>query len=770
MKQPCGCCEGTEQLTPASTVNRPGLGALAYRVGTHGSFLETMLARLSNHALVAPTGEEPPRPLQALTTRDARDASIAFLDAWATVADVLTFYQERIANEGYLRTATERRSLMELARLIGYRPRPGVAASVHLAYTLDEDSEVTIPAGSRSQSVPGPGELPQSFETTEDLAARAVWNLLQPRLTRPQDPRRQLNRGEALYFKGTATNLKPNDPLLVVAGEGANQQLLLRVLKAEPEQANDRTKVNVELWEKPPSVPSGNAAFSFSEESRGGLNGEATTGSAASSADAQATMQVEAAREIIERHRQTEAFDVNAGTATARRVLGHLDVLEKRLAASPAPAGLRLSLEEALTPLREQHRLALEGHFNKLEPWIASIVSGLEQVSASLDACPPDADAASSFSSSASAEETKRINVEPAATAAATTSQSAFESALENVSQKFLDDLTKPASEQPASRQHLGRGLADTFSPASGTLTKTLTALRPGLRDLFESSWGNVPVTERAAVAVFALRARASLFGSSAPLKTIFDDDNRVEGQEEWTLFRDIGEPTPESFIIAVGMSDDVGSSAVASLPRQTVVVEIRATEGTAQSPRVTFPLTNGHRATINVPAPVSEIITLDVSVTTARLVLVFSFQQREVVVSAVIQSGQSTTVQTHSLNAHSRGTNPTAFRFDPSDFRPAFISGETVNGYLVVEAEVRRTSGSTPTEEPRVVSLDASYKEILPGSWAAIERPTPLRGVPPRVLIRKVERVAEGSRADYGVSAKGTQLRLDGDWINPVV
>ena len=47
---------------------------------------------------------------------------IALLDAWATVGDVLTFYQERIANEGYLRTATERRSVLELARLVGYAP------------------------------------------------------------------------------------------------------------------------------------------------------------------------------------------------------------------------------------------------------------------------------------------------------------------------------------------------------------------------------------------------------------------------------------------------------------------------------------------------------------------------------------------------------------------------------------------------------------------------------------------------------------------------
>ncbi len=105
------------------------------------------------------------RPLQNLKTRDQNDFSIALLDSWATVGDVMSFYQERIANEGYLRTATERRSVLEMANLVGYTLRPGVASSVYLAYTIDDKQlePTTIPAGARSQSIPGPGELPQSF-------------------------------------------------------------------------------------------------------------------------------------------------------------------------------------------------------------------------------------------------------------------------------------------------------------------------------------------------------------------------------------------------------------------------------------------------------------------------------------------------------------------------------------------------------------------------------------------------------------------------------
>jgi hypothetical protein len=250
MKTRCDCCEGTEAATPIKTANRPGLSALVYRVGTHASFLETMKARLSNLALEIPRFDQQGQPatdtlypLRDLKTRDTSDPAIALLDSWAMVADVLTFYQERIANEGYLRTATERRSILELARLIGYKLRPGVAASVYLAYTLDDKSEpVEIPAGARSQSIPGPGELPQSFETSEPLAARKEWNNLRPRLTQPQTGQ-SIQRNNQLWFKGISTNLKPNDLLLL---EIEGNRVLRYVREVKPDGATDRTLVTLQ--------------------------------------------------------------------------------------------------------------------------------------------------------------------------------------------------------------------------------------------------------------------------------------------------------------------------------------------------------------------------------------------------------------------------------------------------------------------------------------------------------------------------------------------
>jgi hypothetical protein len=234
----CGCCEGIEPLTPASIENPPGLSAIAYRIGTHATFKETMLAGLSRQ-----------RKLDGLTTRESDDPSIALVDAAATMLDVLTFYQERIANEGYLRTAAERRSILELARSIGYELSPGVAASTYLAFML-EDTPVTpklvpIDKGAKVQSLPGPGEQPQTFETIERIEARREWNALKPQQTRPRYP----ESGDVfVYLEGTTTNLKPGDPILIVGGEpagdpGSERWEFRHVAAVEPDAENNRTRV-----------------------------------------------------------------------------------------------------------------------------------------------------------------------------------------------------------------------------------------------------------------------------------------------------------------------------------------------------------------------------------------------------------------------------------------------------------------------------------------------------------------------------------------------
>lgn len=245
----CSCCAGLDIETPARIDNPPGQSAIAYRVGVHGQFKESLLARLSSADLPA---------LAGLGARDDGDFTIALCDALATTLDVLAFYQERIANENYLRTATERRSILALARLIGYKLAPGAAASTWLAFTLQEvpgspelaAGPVEIPVGIKVQSVPGPGEQPQTFETVAAAEARAEWNAIPVQTTLAWHP---AFADTQLWLAGVGSGLQPGDAILIVGQERidtpGSERWDLRLLT---EVAEDRVRQRTRLgWAGP---------------------------------------------------------------------------------------------------------------------------------------------------------------------------------------------------------------------------------------------------------------------------------------------------------------------------------------------------------------------------------------------------------------------------------------------------------------------------------------------------------------------------------------
>lgn len=226
--------------TPLRVENRSGLSAISYRVGGHAAYRDTVLDRLARR--------------RGLNAQDPSDITTALVDAFASMAEVIGFYQERIANESYLRTATERRSLIELGRLIDYEPRPGVAASAYLAFTLEAAPGApaqaaqpqTLPAGLKVQSLPGPGETPQPFETAQAIEARPQWNAIPPATTQAQ----MLSAdAERLVLQGAAVGLQPGAPLLIIADSVA----VPRVLKATGDPATGVTRVD--LTEDPPDPP-----------------------------------------------------------------------------------------------------------------------------------------------------------------------------------------------------------------------------------------------------------------------------------------------------------------------------------------------------------------------------------------------------------------------------------------------------------------------------------------------------------------------------------
>jgi hypothetical protein len=191
--------------------NPPGLGAVAYAHGRYASLRAMMLDTLARDT----------KYLRDLNSRDPADPTIALIDCWAVAGDVLGFYAERIANESWLPTATERRSLRSLARLIDYELRPGKAAEAWLAFTVEDAPgaplEVPIPLGTRVQSIPGPGETMVTFETVEAITGRPHFSAMRPRMERDQSLDDVLNAQSALC-QGVITDVRRGDWLLLVHG------------------------------------------------------------------------------------------------------------------------------------------------------------------------------------------------------------------------------------------------------------------------------------------------------------------------------------------------------------------------------------------------------------------------------------------------------------------------------------------------------------------------------------------------------------------------
>ena len=154
----CPC--DSANSTPLS--NLPNLSQIAYRAGDFNSFRRALLTPLAaEQALTAwqsGVGADP----------SVVDLGVMMVEWWAYLCDILTFYDERIANESYLQTAVLPETPGQLIELLGYRPRPAIGATGTLAALVSPSvlagQIVTLPRGLQFQSKPGPGQPPQTFE------------------------------------------------------------------------------------------------------------------------------------------------------------------------------------------------------------------------------------------------------------------------------------------------------------------------------------------------------------------------------------------------------------------------------------------------------------------------------------------------------------------------------------------------------------------------------------------------------------------------------
>src|SRR5690349_5750828 len=121
---------------------------------------------------------DPVNPFASWREGASGDYQTMFIELWAYLADILTFYQERIANEAFIPTATQRSSLLRLAELIDYRTGPGAGGGAFVAFTLQKDKTVTVPGGFRVGSKAQPGKAAAVFESSRAVTAIADHNAI----------------------------------------------------------------------------------------------------------------------------------------------------------------------------------------------------------------------------------------------------------------------------------------------------------------------------------------------------------------------------------------------------------------------------------------------------------------------------------------------------------------------------------------------------------------------------------------------------------------
>lgn len=510
MSQDCGCGPAAAPV-PARTENRPGLPALHYRVGTHATFLRALLDGISTVAV--PAGEGPDageaRPLAALTVRGTDDPTIALLDAWATVADVLTFYQERIANEGYLRTATERRSLLELARLTGYSPRPGVAASVHLAFDLDDGYRLELPAGTRALSVPAPGETMQAFETGEPLHARAEWNRLVPRATVPS-VLLPTERHRELFLQGIATGVAPGDLLLL---DFTTRQSVHRVTEVHPDHPADRTRV-VLYWAAEDTGPA------------------------------------RPPEETVDRVPTTDAPAAAIPAGTVLELLGRTaeTLARSRVRGSTAEArALRATVEEVSAAGETVGLSEVERAYATVDSASATVAGRNATLDAQME---------SARTELASLVETYR---QPSAATAERTAAE-FTAAREDATGLWaLLNERQVYAESPSSSALQG---AHTGALAAGSAVgaNLLAALNPRLGKNLFAAWKGVRVPAGALrpASVYVFRVKAAPFGATAPPPAVTVDTQCSATSIEWALAEEFDAETGSTLLTLDGVYDRI--------------------------------------------------------------------------------------------------------------------------------------------------------------------------------------------------------------------
>jgi hypothetical protein len=82
----------------------------------------------------------------AWTNRDPADFGMTILEGFSYMGDLLNYYIDRAANEGFIGTASQRDNVLAIAKILGYKPTLSTASTVTLTFQNSTAGALTVPA------------------------------------------------------------------------------------------------------------------------------------------------------------------------------------------------------------------------------------------------------------------------------------------------------------------------------------------------------------------------------------------------------------------------------------------------------------------------------------------------------------------------------------------------------------------------------------------------------------------------------------------------
>jgi len=151
--------------------------------------------------------------------RSEADLGMVLLELFAYAGDQLSYLLDRVALEGFLRTATQYESVRRLLRLVDYAMDPGAAGEAALLFDVVGASPLYLPAGfavtTRVDAGAGAGAEAVVYETQHDAVLHPAISRVALSLDAPSSP----DGLQAALAADLTGSVRPGDRLLFEQGK-----------------------------------------------------------------------------------------------------------------------------------------------------------------------------------------------------------------------------------------------------------------------------------------------------------------------------------------------------------------------------------------------------------------------------------------------------------------------------------------------------------------------------------------------------------------------